>query len=180
MAARNEPGVMRRRLLEQIGDECGDDAWFTMEDPRGFLEGQVGHVHLIPQQQTWARDLCRALNKHADMDGAWVVAWCDPVMVDPPLGLVPGTFGMRLPIPSRAVWFHKDRDGDVNFCVDTEDKLTDILRGSIDERVEHAVVAWQEWKSILADVGIDGRNMRKAALGQAPADPKIRVVPFVG
>lgn len=177
MAARVEAEALHSDILGQIAAECGDAAWFTMAAPDGRrFEGRCGRIQPIPAQQQWARDLCDALNRHADLDGAWIVAWCDPVVVVPPAGL--GVLVMRRAIPTRAVWMHKDRDGDIDFSIDTEDSLTDIMRSSLDERVDRAIFAAREVQSIEADVGIDRRHKRLAAQGQAPANPRIKYVPY--
>ena len=179
MAGRLDRRRLYLSLVEQIMDECGADAWFTMQDESGRPhDHQYGAIHVPAPLRVWARDLCAALNKHVDFDGAWIVAWGDPVMVEPPLGIMTNVIGIPRPIPSRAVWMHKDADGDVNFAVDTEDSLRDILGSDILERVEHAAVARQEYLSMLRDIGVDARHMRKAALGEAPRDPRIKVVPF--
>lgn len=183
MPARLELQRLYLKLADDLLTQCGPAFWFVTAATNGkHIEGdtnRAGHaIFPIVAQKQWARDLLTRLNRHVDFDGSWIVAWSDPVMVVPPAGYDLSGAGRMRPIPARCSWLHKDADGDVNFVVDTEDSLTDILRSDLDERVQHAAIAHQEYRSLLKDVGIDKRNMRKAALGQAPTDPRIRVVPF--
>lgn len=184
MASRLDLGRLYLRLIDDIVTQCGDAFWFVTAASNGRrIEADTnragGPIYPVLQQKQWARDLLERLNRHVDFDGSWIVAWSDPVWIVPPPGFDLTGMGIRRPIPTRATWMHKDADGDVNFAIDTEDSLTDILRSDPDERVEHAAVARQEYLSVLRDVGIDARHMRKAALGEKPKDPRIRVVPFV-
>lgn len=181
MPARVERRVAVLDLVGSVMAECGEAGWFVMHDENGKAhEHQYGAITTLDPQRQWARDLCAALNREVDFDGSWIVAWADPVMVEPPAGMGHQIIGIARPIPSRCVWFHMDKDGDVNFSVDTEDPLRDVLGSDINERVEHAAIAHQGFRDLVREVGIDTRHTRKAALGQAPTDPTLKVAPYIG
>lgn len=173
MAARVQPGVVKRTLLNQIASECGDDVWALARDAEGNVHVcATGRCDPTALQQGFASELLEKLNAHADLDGAWAVAWCDPTLTQ-----VQNILWLR--VPTRLVWMHLDRDGDVNFLLDNECRLDDLLEEGVNARVENAVDAYKEYRSMMADIGVRPDQKRKAALGQASADPRVRFVPFV-
>jgi hypothetical protein len=173
MAARVDSPIIERTLLNQIASECGDDVWALCRDSEGRTHVcATGRCNPTPVMQTYASELLDGLNAHADLDGAWAVAWCDPALTQQ-------QHALWLRVPTRLVWMHLDRDGDVNFLLDTESPIADLVDEGVRARIENAVQGHKEYRSMMADIGVRPDQKRKAALGQASADPRVRFVPFV-
>lgn len=174
MTTRLDLDQLRRGLMAQLVLETEGNCWFAVQPPSGqIITKTLGNCDPTIQQMTYARDLLTALNRHVDFDGSWIVAWCDPVPIRLDAGLVAWQ-------PDRLLWMFKDKDFDTPFLVDTEEPLWRLLPTPVEDRVQAAALARQEYLSIIADVGITRGQMRKRAQGEGPRDKSIRVIPMVG
>jgi hypothetical protein len=175
MTARLDLGALRFGLMRQLLLETQGNCWFAVQPPSGQIVARsVGLCYPTPQQSLYAKDLLVALNKHVDFDGSWIVAWTDPVptVIDNGMAVVH--------VPERLIWLYKDKDCDTPFLVDTEEPMWRLLNEPIEDKVQAAALAHQEYRSIIADVGIRPDQMRRRAQGEAARDPSIRVIPMVG
>jgi hypothetical protein len=165
--------IIGRSLVSQINDEGqGAGWWCAMKVDGKLVTRERGQCSPLVTQRVVAVRLLEALVSKLHFDGTWIVAWCDPSP-----SLVGGGV-LVMPVPQRLVWMHKDKDGDVNVVVDTDDTLDEIVE-TLDQRVNDAALAMQKYREIVKDVEIRPDQSRKAAMGQASADPLLKGVPFV-
>ncbi len=165
--------IIRRALAGQIEAEAhGGGYWCAFRSAERLIAKDKGRCRPLAPQRVVAIDLLDRLNREVHHDGTWIVAWADPVETPVAGGLI------TMPIPQRLVWMHKDRDGDVNVVVDTDDPIEEIA-ATLDQRVDDAAKAMQKYREIMADVDVRPDQTRKAALGQPSADPTLKSVPLV-
>lgn len=164
--------TIRTALDGQIQAEAHGAYWCAFRADGKITTRERGACRPLVPQRVFAIDLLDRLNKHVHHDGTWIVAWCDPV----PTPVMDGILVM--PIPTRLVWMHKDRDGDVNLVIDADDSLDELV-ATIDQRVDDAAQGMRKYREIMGDVDVRPDQTRKAALGQPSADPKLKRVPLV-
>lgn len=165
--------IIRRALADQVEAEAhGGGYWCAFRAGERLIAKDKGRCRPLVPQRVVAIDLLDRLNREVHHDGTWIVAWADPVETPVAGGLI------TMPIPQRLVWMHKDKDGDVNVVVDTDDTLDEIV-ATLDQRVDDAAKAMQKYREIMADVDVRPDQTRKAALGQPSADPTLKSVPLV-
>lgn len=169
-------------LLGQLAYEANDGPfWCAVEGDGGEVRMKIIKADNAPAvlptagQKIYALDTLRALNKHADFDGAWVVMWCDPALRPDPDAIL----GYRLEF-ERLGMMHKDRDSDRNVFVDNTMSMAELLSSPVSDRVQAAWSAFTNYRKLTKDVGVRPDQTRKAAQGEASVDPRVKVVPFVG
>jgi len=112
-------------------------------------------------QQTFARDMARALNSAIRHDGSWLVLWTHPCFDDGQERVV--DFNMW-----HFLWL--DEDGDPQFTIDNEDPFWLALANGELHWLEQAEYAWSQWNLMMREVlaPTEGQTYKRAQ-GQAPA-----------
>lgn len=160
-------------LLGTLFRETDGNLWLALETEQGtMIERTIGVCMPLPIQTLYAKDCLRALNQHADFDGCWIAAWAD-VSEE----YLPGAGFMQQ--PQRLIFLFKDTESDTPFLMDTDEPLPRIVGTPPLQRVEHAIQAREAHRELLRDVEIRPSQMRRRVQGEAPADPNLRVIPYV-
>ena len=122
----------------------------------------IGHCVPSLAQMDLAIALGRALNLRANEGGSWLVAWTDPD---------------GLGVPTRLAMGWVDRDGDMPFTVDSEDRIAALARAGIDALVGQAHAAWREYHEHIRQCEVAPRQMIRRRQGEMARDPR-QIVPW--
>lgn len=142
---RFSPHVSRRLFLE--ADE--GYGWAVAQKTNGDIKtacnappGNRPHIF----QQDFAYSLLKKLNSQIPNGGSWTVSWCD---------------GWR-----KLVILWLDKDGDIQFPVEDEELISDILNAGPDHFVGQCAEAWQLWKGCMDVLELKPEETYKRAQGE--------------
>ncbi|KAA5605434.1 hypothetical protein F1188_11065 [Roseospira marina] len=124
---------------------AGEPHWVVAPCEGGVVRvvAQAGDMRITDRHAFIAFDLCRALNRHVDLDGTWVVRWIEPT--DP--GLNPdGTFRFAEPTILEACYL--DRDDDCQFIQTNDDALNVLMIATTEFFLHQAEDAMAQWRDI--------------------------------
>jgi thiamine phosphate synthase YjbQ (UPF0047 family) len=135
-----------------------------------IIDGRVreytsGRCRPMEVQKIAAMELCTFLNREMHHGGRWVVGWAGQTNEVTPGGLI--VFGV--PTTMGLVWL--DQDEDVQFTVEIDERLDDIIRSGPEHWCDQAEQAWREWASHIKEVDVRPDQTIKAAQGERPKDP---------
>ncbi len=112
----------------------------------------------VPEaHRVYAVELCNALNREIAFDGKWIVCWCE--------------FDLKIGMPRHLAMLWMDRDGDVQFVVDSHEDIAAQIYG-MDDYVQQCAEAHATWREMLKDVGVRDNQTIAAARGQRSADER--------
>jgi|GEM_PF-3432441 len=140
------------RLVAWFYTEAGTKCWACMLRSDGkwhYWQKDQGMTPPNAHKRDYARAVVRYLNKHLHFDGAWVGAWMDD-----------GYKRFYL------VW--KDRDGDIQFPIDTagEVRWDEMNKWGMEVWGNHATQAFQQWGHAMEAIGATPDQQLKLAQGQ--------------
>jgi len=142
------------RLVAWLYAESGAKCWACMLLSSGkwhywVKEAEQGITPPNSHKRDYARSVVRYLNKHLHFDGAWVGGWMDD-----------GWKRFYL------VW--KDKDGDIQFPIDTagEVRWNDLKDWPMDVWGNHATQAFEQWCHAMETIGATPDQQLKLAQGQ--------------
>lgn len=153
---------MERERLGQRRHALGSDRWMVWAPDKTEPERQtIGQCLPTIQQMDFAIRLGRALNRHVNEGGTWLVAWTNPQ----PDG-----------VPTRLAMGWIDRDGDMPFTIDTEESMQVLILAGIEPYVAQAHQALTEYREHIKSVEIAPTQMIRQRKGEGPRDPN-QIVP---
>lgn len=116
-----------------------------------------------PTQTHFAALLCRALHKHIDHGGGWIVGWTNP----PPAWQLMKTDGDNVWARLFCLWL--DEDGDPQFTFDSLHPVAEVVSRGVDYHVSQCEAAWREWKHMARDdLDLKDSQTYRAAAGEKP------------
>jgi len=120
--------------------------------------GSKGAGSFVPEaHRLYAIELCTKLNREIALGGKWLVCWCE--------------FDLKLGMPSHLSMLWMDRDGDVPFIVDSDERLAAQVHG-LDDYIQQCAEAHAAWREMIREVGVTEGQQIAAGLGQQSADPR--------
>ena len=140
------------RLVAWFLENGGATCWVCMLRTDGVWHYWMPNKKGSPPnayKRDYARSVVRYLNKHLHFDGAWVGAWMDA-----------GWKRFYL------VW--KDRDGDIQFPIDTAGELSwdEMKSWEMEVWGQHAAQAIEQWKHAMQAIDARPEQQLKLAQGQ--------------
>jgi len=140
----------------------GRDRWMVWApDAKEPERVTIGRCLPSIEQMDFAIRLGRALNKHANEGGTWLVSWSEPL-------------GLR---PTRLAWAWIDRDGDISFTVDTEEGMAVLGRAGVDHYARQGHDAWREYHEHIKATEISPKQMIRRRQGERAKDAG-QIVPW--
>ena len=118
------------------------------------------------EQRMFGMDMIGALNRSLHRDGAWVIVFTDPVREGAIIDLSAKWLYTRWVI----LWL--DTDGDVQFPVENEDLLENVLAVGPDHWIEQCEIAWNLWEGNRKELGAKPEQTYKRAQGEVA--PSVR------
>jgi hypothetical protein len=159
--------LIGKRLLWQIereiaANQSGSAAFHVTvcrADNETVAQKIVGSIAPGPLRVTWARYACRLLNRNAREGGTWIVVWCEPR-------------GLLAREPTRVLFLHKDRDGDIPVGFDCVEPFETMVAWGPTWFIDRGLDALKAHREHLRDVGVRPDQMIREALGEQSADPR--------
>lgn len=177
--------ALQRRLTAEAEFEYGPGLWWAVVCKRNGMTVPMksGPAVVVPteDQQVFAHDMARLLNKEIHHDGSWVVAFTHPSGAIYALPEV--AISMTIPY-ERWVFLWLDADGDVQFPVDCVQPFVEVIHAGPSAWIETAEASWQAWHKHMREVlGIKPKDEAvtyKRAQGQErPSGNKPFIAPVV-
>lgn len=178
----NTPALRMRLDAEARFEEGGGTYRGFALRSGGVLDGHIlrltslGNPPPLDEMQVmFGQDMVRVLNRHLHHDGAWVVLFTHPSHVHkagpidlPVVGGLPTMYG-------RFAFLWMDRDGDVQFTMDSVSDFFEVLSEGPDPWIERAEQAWQNWKHVMRDVLApkEGETYKRALGEAAPSAGRV-------
>jgi len=173
----NSP-LIKQRLYQEAGFECSHGKptmqhyWFIVpeSDTKVDLielknyESSMLNLDPHPHQMGMAKELMIMLNKNIDHDGLWIVGWTHPPA---------GWEAIRVDGDNcwnRMVMIWLDEDGDIQFPVETDLPIYEIVSNGLEYYTELCETAWQTWdeaygkKAQKQDFGLKDEQVTKKTL----------------
>ena len=156
------PALLRRFQAE--GEFDGADgrhqAFIETQDGRILVHGHG--LMVLPEQQMFGVDMIRLMNRALHHDGAWMVVFTH--QRPPAVSLV------AMAEYQRIVFIWVDKDGDVQFPLETDEDFSEVMGHGADHWLENAEAAWQIWKFSQAMIDPqEGETFKKALGERAPS-----------
>ncbi len=158
--------VLDRRLIGEANFESGEDTrfWVAKFRANGMPEMKARGLNPPVSYQVMACDLGTALNDMIHHDGAWLVAWTDPL--EPTIE--EALLGAEI-VPQRMILLWIDDAGDPQFTIEIVERFADIVECGILHWVEQAEDGWKAWHWSMREVlDPNPEQLYNRAMGQRP------------
>lgn len=145
--------LILQRLAQEAMFECNHGKatnphyWFSVPESdtrvdlielRNFTPNEMD-IDPHPHQKGMSIDLMMRLNRHISHDGLWIVGWTHP----PERWEAIKTDGDNC--WNRMVMIWLDEDADIQFAVETDLPIADIVERGLDYYVEMSEKSWKSW-----------------------------------
>lgn len=143
------PLNLERYSTEAFSGEGLGTYWVCLQRDSGLFVSRMNDGNMVapaPDQQMFAQDLVKMLNKEICHGGRWIIEWTHPGEFHSVEGV--GTFTRTY---ERWLMMWMDEDGDIQFSVENEEPMWVIMANGPMHWVGQAEDAWEQWKLIMRD-----------------------------
>lgn len=152
--------MILRTMPAQLAAHTLRGYWAVVPADHGlvtFRESPGGGAFVPETHRIYAIELSGILNREVAHDGKWIVCWSE--------------FDLTEGWPRHLAMLWIDRDGDMNFVVDSDEDHATQVYGML-EYVHQCEQAYQEWRAFIGDVGVKESQKIANALGQPSANER--------
>lgn len=147
------PLNLERYRDEALAGEGLGGYWVCFQRDSGLFVSRMNEGNMVapaPDQQMFAQDLIKLLNREISHGGRWIIEWTHPGEFFGAEGLsaVEACFTRTY---ERWVMMWMDEDGDIQFSIENEEPMWVIMANGPLQWVEQAEDGWKQWKEIMRD-----------------------------